>query len=46
MKKPVKIHGMPVKLWCEAKSLAALAGITVSQYVIRSIWETIERSRK
>ena len=43
MEQSVKIHGMPITLWRRAKSLAALAGLTVSQYVINALREAVEK---
>ena len=41
-----KVHGMPETLWRNARSLAALAGITVSQYVINALREAVEKNQK
>ncbi len=43
MDQSVKVHGMPITLWRRAKSLAALAGLTVSQYVINVLREAVEK---
>ena len=41
-----KVHGMPETLWRNARSLAALAGITVSQYVINALRQAVEKKQK
>jgi hypothetical protein len=43
MNQSVKIHGMPIALWRSAKSLAALYGVTVSQYVIKALQAAVEK---
>jgi len=43
MDQSVKVHRMPITLWRRAKSLAALAGLTISEYVINALREAVEK---
>lgn len=43
MDQSIKVHGIPRDLWWRAKSLAADARMTVSQWVIKLIREAVEK---